>query len=194
MVASSMGQAAIPAQKTFDFLTITDLDRFMDKLGAPAGAWEVRPAMVPCQSVVVDSAHSAAVREALGSLSIGGTAGLRDRRPVAPFSYDETQPGSFQFFIQFDSYAGPEAATLNGGSVSFVELGLGLMQHEDGVNCTAQHVPQGSLFVYGSGLARVGTGGREAVSTTDVVPSVLEYFDVERPAYLQGRPSIRFAA
>ena len=53
VVASSMGQAAIPAQSTADFLTITDIERFMQSMGVPKGSWEQRPAMVPCCCVVV---------------------------------------------------------------------------------------------------------------------------------------------
>ncbi len=190
MVASSMGQAAIPAQKTFDFVTVTDLAKFMANLGAPVGTWEGRPAMVPCQSVVVDAAHIGAVRDSLETMVIGGVAAVRDQRPIAPFSYDEAQTGSFQFFIQFDNYRGLEEAALRQGKISFADLGLGLMQHEDGVNCTAQHVAAGSLFVYGAGLAREK---REAISTNDVVPSILRYFGIEPPAYLPGNPTVRFA-
>lgn len=192
MVASSMGQAAIPAQKTFDFLTILDMDRFMSSLGAPAGTWEMRPAMVPCQSVLVDAARRSDVAASLESLVIDGRRGLRDQRPVAPFSFDETEPGSFQLFIQFDSYNGERVARLNGETVSFDEIGLGLMQHEDGVNCTAQHVKSGSLFVYMPGASP--RPGRTHISTADVVPSILGYFGIPAPSYLRGQSRIRLAA
>lgn len=193
VVASSMGQAAIPAEKTYDFLTITDLSRFMGAMGVPASGWTASPAMVPCQSVVVDEKYRECVRSGLEGMRIGGVAGKWDKRPVGPFSYDEAVPGSFQLFIQFDSYSGPRFGSVRGEQVALQEMGLGLMQHEDGVNCTAQHVPEGSLVVYPASRDRLPQGSRLKVSTSDVVPSILAYFEVPPPDYLQGRASIQLA-
>ena len=191
MIASSMGQAAIPAQKTFEFLTITDLARFMSGLGVPSGAWEPKPAMVPCQNVVVHETHRDALMAAIDTLTIEGVRIRRDPRPVGPMSYDERDRGFFQFFIQFDSYRGTNQVSINGLPSQLSDVGLGLMAHEDGVNCTAQHVPEGSLVVYQPG-ERAAAAQSEPISTLDVVPSVMNFFGFQKESYMRGSPSIAF--
>jgi hypothetical protein len=186
VVASSMGQAAIAAEKTYEFLTILDMGAFMQALGVPPGAWKLRPSMVPCYSVVVDEPYRAVLLERVRGLEINGQKMKQDQRPVGPMSFDERQHGDFQFFVQFDNYDGPKSATLDSRMVGFAQLGVGLMAHEDGVNCTAQHVPEGSLFVYPHRPA----GARTTVSTLDVVPSILAFFGLEKPSYMRGSSSI----
>jgi hypothetical protein len=66
------------------------------------------------------------------------------------------------------------------------------MAHEDGVNCTAQHVPTGSLLIYGDGVPIRGAGQRDTISTLDIAPSILKFFGFERPAYMRGTPSMNF--
>jgi hypothetical protein len=190
MVASSMGQAAIPAIQTYQFLTISDIGRFMAALGVPEEGWELRPAMVPCWSVIVHEPYRDQVVARIPSIEIGGKVFKPDPRPVAPLSYDERERGFFRFFVQFDNYTGPRTALLDGQTLGLEELGLGFIAHEDGVNCTAQHVPVGSLWVYGAGTAGSG-GSRDNISTLDVTPSILEFFGLERPAYMRGSVAVR---
>jgi hypothetical protein len=190
LVASSMGQAAIPAVQTYQFLSISDIDRFMAALGVPKGGWELRPAMVPCWSVVVHEPYRDQVVTQIQLIEIEGKSFKPDPRPVAPLSYDEGERGFFRFFVQFDNYTGPQTALLGGREVALEELGLGYVAHEDGVNCTAQHITAGSLWVYGA--RSVGSdGSRDKISTLDVAPSILEFFGLERPAYMRGSVSVR---
>jgi Type I phosphodiesterase / nucleotide pyrophosphatase len=189
LVASSMGQAAIPAEKTSEFLTITDLSKFMTQLGVPAGAWQARPAMIPCHCAVVDEQYRDQVVSTASELIVGDARMKLDKRPVAPLSYDERSRGFFQFFIQFDNYRGPPHARLGGKQLQLGELGLGLMAHEDDVNCTAQHVPEGSLFAYGKGIREDGGGPRGSLSTLDVAPSILSFFGFETPSHMRGAPT-----
>jgi hypothetical protein len=190
MIASSMGQAAIPAQQTFEFLTITDLTRFMSGLGVPPGVWEAKPAMVPCQNVLVQESHRNALTAAIDTLTIDGVRIRRDPRPIGPMSYDERERGFFQFFIQFDSYRGGNQASVNGIPSQLSDVGLGLMAHEDGVNCTAQHVPEGSLLIYDPLAHAAGPVQSEPISTLDVVPSVMKFFGFQKESYMRGSPSV----
>jgi hypothetical protein len=190
VLASSMGQAAIPAEHTYEFLTVTNLPRFMGKLGVPTGAWEARPAMIPCQCVVVSDEHRDRFVEALKGLSVNGNPMVGSVRPAAPMSFDERERGFFQIFIQFDHYAGDNLGVLHGTTTSFESMGLGKMAHEDGVNCTAQHVSEGSLMVYKGRNEGAGAGERKKISTLDFVPSVLAHFQVKSPEYLTGHSSI----
>ena len=144
--------------------------------------------MVPVRCVLVQEQYRDRILEGLRGLTVGDVPFLQNRRPVAPLSYDERQRGFFQLFVQFDSYAGPDRVSLQGRSLRLEEAGLGMMAHEDSVNCTAQHVPGGSLLVYGAG-ARAGADRREQISTLDVVPSILKFFGFEGPSYLRGAAS-----
>jgi hypothetical protein len=193
LIASSMGQAAIPAETTYRFLTIVDLDKFMNALGVPKGKWEAKPAMVPCQCVVVDDAFRNVLLDNLEKLSVDGATFVADPRPLAPMSYDERERGFFQIFVQFDSYGGAGSARLGENQMSVADLGLGFVAHEDGVNCTAQHVPDGSLIVYTKGSVQDRVTRRMKISTLDVAPSLLKAFDLEQPAYMRGSPSIEFS-
>jgi len=193
VIASSMGQAAIPAEQTFEFLTITDIDRFMTSLGIPAGAWEPKPAMVPVQCVLVHEQYREAALAGVQSLVVGDVHIKHEKSPVLPLSYNE-RDGFFQLFVQFDSYQGPDSALMRGKSMRLAEVGLGKMAHEDGVNCTAQHVPTGSLLVYGAGVPTRGAGQRDTISTLDIAPSILNFFGFERPAYMRGTPSMKLGA
>jgi hypothetical protein len=191
MVASSMGQAAIPAVKTYRFLTIVDISKFMASLGVPGSGWELRPAMAPCWCVVVREEYRDVFVSNIATLVIHDETMKRDRRPIGHMSYDERDRGFFQLWIQFDSYAGPDTASVARQSVDLADLGLGFMAHEDGVNCTAQHVPEGSLWLYGKDVSGGGISRRDAISTLDVAPSILSFFGREKPRYMRGNSTIR---
>jgi hypothetical protein len=190
MVASSMGQGAISASKTYQFLTIVDPSRFMTSLGVPGSGWELRPAMVPCCCVVVQEPYREKFAANLATLLIGGCSIKRDRRPIGPMSYDERNEGFFQLFVQFDSYTGLNSASVAGRPFDFPDLGLGFMAHEDGVNCTAQHVPGGSLWLYAKNMKNRAAARTGAISTLDVAPSILNLFGRKKPHYMRGTASI----
>ena len=194
VMASSMGQAAIPAEKTHQFLTILDLAKFMARLGVPRDRWQARPAMVPCQCIIVAEECRPTLLSALDSLTVGGAAMVADQRPRMPMSYDERERGFFQLYVAFDNYAGGAAAQVGGRSVTLEELGLGFMAHEDGVNCTAQHVASGSLIVHRPGGNGARRHGRERISTLDIAPSILNALGISKPNYMRGAPSIQLSA
>jgi hypothetical protein len=193
MIASSMGQAAIATQKTYQFLTIVDMPKFMQGFGVPADGWELRPAMVPCRCVVVKDEYRQALLFGLNEFVIGGASMIVDKRPMGPMSYDERERGFFQFFIQFDNYEGDGSAQVASRSMTFDELGLGMMAHEDGVNCTAQHVPIGSLLVYRHLTDGLRPSRRKQISTLDVAPSLLHAYGIAKPEYMPGTVSIELA-
>jgi hypothetical protein len=190
LVGSSMGQAAIPAEKTFQFLTITDMGRFLAQFGVPANGWDSRPAMVPCQSVVIREEYRKQVIDGISRLQIGDAKFKEDKRPVHPMSYEERERGFFQFFIQFDGHSGAGRAEIGDRSVPISEIGLGLMAHEDGVNCTAQHVPEGCLLAYDGDSSHDTKRRRETISTLDVAPSIMRFFGLEPPSYMRGTASV----
>lgn len=186
VVASSMGQGGIPADEVEDFLSITDLARFLGHLGLEPTDWEHRPAMVPCVGAIVREEARQKLRDALATFSIDGIPMPLDERPLMPMTYDERAGGFFQFYIQMDQYRGPGKVRIGEKTLTLEEAGLGFTAHEDRVNCTAQHVPEGSLVVYGGGSWRSSVRGRPQRSTLDVVPSLLRSFGVPVPAELPG--------
>jgi hypothetical protein len=185
VIASSMGQAAIPAQHTYEFLTIVHLDKFLAAMGVPKDSWEFRPAMIPCQCAVVPEVLRAKFVQRMATLKIGDHSMVESMRPLAPMSYDERERGFFQLFVQFDHFAPDTKVTLHGEEIATESLGLGMMAHEDGINCTAQHVPEASMIVYSSGTHSGGETHRQQVSTLEFVPSVLEHFNGRAPEYFR---------
>jgi hypothetical protein len=194
MVASSMGQAAIPAIKTHQFLTVTDPGAFLAALGVPPGEWQLRPAMVPCCCVQVSEGHREALTRQLDTVALGdgSTRMQQATRPTGSMSYNERERGFFQFYVQYDNYAGPDQVLIGGVSRTLSAAGLGFMTHEDGVNCTAQHIPTGSLWVYRLGSSHRGAAGaaRREISTLDVAPSLLRFFGHSPPSYMEGKASV----
>jgi hypothetical protein len=192
MLGGSMGQAAVPAEETHEFLTIVDPDRFMSWIDIPRDKWSVRPAMVPCICIAVDPAYRATMNERIQKMQIDGHHMVHNKRPTAPLSFNEQQPGFFQTFIQFDNYQGDRHLVVDGMKHPFPDVGMGMMAHEDGINCTAQHVPQGALYIYRSKrLAPVSKPTeRQRLSTIDVVPSIMKHFGIRPFDYMTGSPSL----
>jgi hypothetical protein len=192
LIASSMGQAAIPAERTDEFLTITDPAVFMQALGVPSGEWSPRPAMVPVVSFVVSERYRERFSAALASLRLGDVASARSKRPVCPICFDESETGFFQVYCQLDSFRGDVPLFINGEPRSAASAGLGMMPHEDGVNCTAQHVREGSLLVFDQRAEPQVQRPRQQISTLDVVPSICRFFGIESPGYMHGRACLEF--
>ena len=188
VVASSMGQAAIAYQKTYEFLTITDVRRFMTALGVPEGSYEVAPAMVPCISLHLKNIDPIDLRRKLESVKIGTESMVFSERPDKRACF-ELRENYLHLYVQFDNYEGPLSFTCGGVEKSFHDAGLSMMAHEDGVNCTAQHIPQGSLLVYRPGQPDTS---RTSISTIDFVPSVLANFGIQADPGLAGSNSIKF--
>jgi hypothetical protein len=173
VVATSMGQAAIPASHVKKFLTITDLQAFMGAFHLSAAEFEERPAMVPDFSFKLAPAKADEFDRALRSLSIGGkSAGIhRDHDFFHVSVYDERQ--------------NLEQAELLGRTVTLAEIGLGYHIHEDEVACTAQHIPEGVLLVYSPHSDANPSAERIDTSALDFAPSVLRNFGLERPSYMK---------
>lgn len=185
VVASSLGQAAIPGEHTKGFHTITDLDKFMSAMGVEAGEYEERYAMVPCRSVMVAPEKADAFANAMDGLMFGNHRLVETVNEAPPLSYDRKENGSFQLYIYFDHYDGPTTGTLGDRPVSFEDVGIGWFEHEDNVACTAHHVPNGALIVYDPRAPLAEPKAREHVPTTAIAPAILKNFEIETPVYMK---------
>ncbi|MGK2904555.1 MAG: hypothetical protein ACSLE7_17150 [Mycobacterium sp.] len=192
VIAGSMGQSSIETQHTYEFLTIADLGKFLTAMGVPEESWEIRPAMIPCRCAVVPASHRAKFLENLAALKIDGHSMVESLRPLAPMSFDEREQGFFQLFVSFDNFVSGAKSTLHGEEIAPERLGLGMIAHEDGVNCTAQHVPEGAMIVYSSLSREMAMDNRHRVSTVEFVPSMLRHFNIAAPDYMHRDPKFYF--
>src|SRR5688572_4351311 len=102
VVASSIGQAACRGESALGFTTITDLERFMARMGLGRREFAVLPAMVPCISVRVDAARAEGFEQRLNSLTVGKYRVHRaTREGSAPFTYDRSGDASFHLWVYF---------------------------------------------------------------------------------------------
>lgn len=184
LIASGIGQSAIPSGETSGFLTITDVPRFMTSMGLTDGQWQQRHAMVPCVSVTVDPTQAAAFEEKLRSLVIGQRSMVKDERESGPFSYDRRESESFQLVVYFEEYKGEPSAQVGTRSVPLADLGLGILEHEDNVACSAHHTPFGSFIVYDP-RQKAASMHRATISTIDIIPAVLSNFGIQTPEYMR---------
>jgi hypothetical protein len=174
VLATSMGQAAIPASHVKEFLTITNVPAFMAAFHLQPGDFEERPAMVPDFSFKVTGAKADEFEQALRSLDIGG-------HPA-----DIHRDNDFFHVSMYDERPGVKEVRCAGKSVPLAELGLGYLVHEDEVACTAQHIRQGTLLVYSPHSDMKPSSSRTDTSALDFAPSVLKHFGLERPAYMKS--------
>jgi hypothetical protein len=144
--------------------------------------------MVPCLSLQLKGVDAVDLRRRLEDVKIGTDAMIFSKRPDKKACF-ELRDGYLHLFVQFDNYEGPLTVSYRGEEKSFHEAGLSMMAHEDGVNCTAQHIPQGSLLIYSPGRP---DASRTSISTADFVPSVLANFEMPKARELSGVASIHF--
>jgi hypothetical protein len=218
VVASAIGQEEIPAENHAKFATIVDPDAFIAGLlgHEEIGAYRLLPAMVPDFTIRFDDPQDAdLVCERLGTFAVGENAAIETLErmntkelvgadtgmPHIRYGYTKTDfkfPITFarsdrvtvHVSLQIDDYLGPAEARLGNRSVPFRDIGLGLISHDEGVNCTAQHCAEGSLTVRRPGGARAQA--LKVVSSVDFVPSLLKHFSVAGPSHLLGEASIEF--
>lgn len=189
LLASSMGQGPIPFERTDGYYVMTDINRFMSTIGLAQDAWQESPAMVPCRSVTFRDATSLSkFTQALAKVEINGTPFVESDEPIGPASYSVDSEQLFaHIFVHIEGAEAP-SVSIGRSSTSHETLGLDFLAYEDGVNNTAQHVPQGSLIVY-PGVPSHGRSVRQ-ISTLDIVPSILAFFGVAGENDLPGTNSV----
>lgn len=185
IAASSIGQSAVPATRITGFTTITDLERFMARMGLRKADWTRKPAMVPCISVSVDAAKADRFEGQLKSLAIGKYRVRKETREGnAPFTYDRIDDGSFHLFVYFEELELEQlGATLGGVATAAADMGLGFFRHDEEVACSGRHTPFGALLVYDPRHA-AGAQERTAISTLHVAPALLHNFGIPVPSYM----------
>ncbi len=183
LVCGSLGQAAHRSEATNGFVTIVDLVQFMTQMGLAQTEWTERHGMVPCVAVTVDPERADAFEERLRSISYEGQPMVSEQREVPPLSYDRSD-NTFHLFVYFERHDGPLKAEIAGECVAFESLGWGFHEHQDNIDCSARHTPNGLLLVHDPAVKVHNSDNRAAISTLDLAPAMLEFFGVEVPDYM----------
>jgi hypothetical protein len=173
VTTTSMGQAADRAEHVTSCVGITDMPKFMGRLGIAPGEYEERPAMAPIFNVVIEADKCEAFRQRIKTLEVGNE-----------IIGGEVEPGFFEFaFGPLQNYRGPEVAFIGQDKFTFAEMGLASVPHEDGVYLTGSHIPQGAMLVYDP--RRTTPGPRQQISTLDIAPSLIHQFGIQPPRYME---------
>ncbi|MFE0758371.1 hypothetical protein ACFW16_30715 [Inquilinus sp. NPDC058860] len=195
VMASSLGQAAIRFGRTDEFLTIVSVEKLMDALGVDRAHWASAPAMVPCVSIRMQGNHPSRdeIQSKLENIRIGDHRMVCSPRPDKPLCFD-IKDDYIHVYVSIDNYKGDNFAFHGNQKIPFEDIGFGMMAHEDNVNCTAQHVRGGTLFIHQPGEARPISPGtaRTQISTIDFVPSLLGHYGIDAGGRFAGKPSIQF--
>ncbi len=180
VVASSMGQAAYEGREKADReLTMQSHGKFAEALGLAPGDWTKERAMAP-QFVFRVKPHAIErfVQKA-GSLTVNG-----QPQKVTRLGEDRVCVD-----IGVVNLKDPEIeVTLEGRRVDHREIGLVNLSLQDAAGANAYHVPEGMLMVYDPETAAEDAADRETrrISTTEVAPSLLANFGLERPGYMDA--------
>jgi hypothetical protein len=217
VIAGAIGQEEIPAENHQRFLTVVDPGAFFAAVVGEARAPKVeqRPTMVPDFTFrFEDAAALDRVQSGLREFRINGYGAVETERRVRdvaligddrlahirhsyaedrshkhPISFCRSDANTLHLSLQIDDHADHEEAVFGNRRLAFSDCGLGSVNHDEGVNCTAHHSPRGALVVHG-GHARPA-GEVTLVSALDVAPSLLAHHGVEPAAYMMGSQSVR---
>ena len=177
ILASGMGQAATVATHLYSEVYITDLAKFMSKMGVGAGGWTFVPAMFPWYNIRVALQCIESFRESIGALNIAGK----------PVHYNEYEDGLFALFLGHQDLEHSRAYFRN-EEIDFSDLGLFNVRNEDLAQRTGYHIPEGSLLIYDpQKRPEPMHAARERFSALDIAPNLLRAFGIKPPAYMTDR-------
>lgn len=188
IVASSMGQAAVQeSEKIENEVLITNVGRLMDFLGIRRDEWSPSLAMQP--QVVVRCKSQASINLLKGVSKISVNSKFTEVKSI----------GDQHFKIQLGpNLANQESLSvkMNGETTDPELLGISLVHLQDAAGANAYHVPEGVLITYrhpvNADTETSKAGGWNKISTTDVAPSLLANFGVDRPSYMKSTDLFRF--
>ncbi len=182
-LTTSMGQAATVAEPLETQLYVTDLKKFMSKLGIEAHDWSPRPSMLPSSNVAVTPGMESRLNDALSKLVIGGK----------PVNYEVGLNGFFAVHLgQKNLYKEPPIAQLDGHAIPFAEMGLENVEIADKSNTSGYHIPDGCLLIYDP-RAKAAKPVRPDITTLEIAPAILRNYSIPVPEYMQ-KPSTLVAA
>ena len=172
LVASSMGQHAVAGQPRELQVYVHSAEQFFQRLGLSSEQWSARPAMFAQYNFCVPTNMADALASKLEGVSINAEPLVFRRGPDGFFSIDFGHENLPNCQVGFEGQFEPLDA-----------WGLYNVEITDKSGCTAYHIPEGSLLVYG-GASEHRTGSRPQISVLDICPSILHGFGVRVPDYM----------
>ena len=175
MVVTSMGQEAVDASEVITTqLYITDLSRFLGRLGVQANQWSTRRAMLPRYVFRIDGEVSERFRQNIAGLTVNG-------QPVPVTGHDNNvfvvKMGHINLVeSQIDVRLGDE-------HINHRDMGLENVSIQDETGCYAYHIPQGIMLLYDPATERPSRT-EMAMPTNEIAPMILRNFDLPIPAYM----------
>jgi hypothetical protein len=177
MITSSMGQGATEAEQVNTESYCKDFDKFVSFFGLQAHEWERKSAMHPQYNLLVKGESKIQqFNDALSNLQIGGK----------PLQFRQKENGFFSIDLGHRNLPN-EIAIYKGKEVNFSEMGLCNEGIDDETGSTAYHIPEGSLLIYDPQDVKEKTTREKGVSTTAIVPSILENFKLPVPSYMTDK-------
>ncbi|MCS6832178.1 MAG: hypothetical protein NZ521_01275 [Flammeovirgaceae bacterium] len=177
IVASSMGQGATEAEQVSTESYCKDFDKFVGFFGLNPTQWERKSAMHPQYNLTIkDERQVEPFAAALRKLEIGGK----------PLQFRQKEHGFFSIDLGHRNLL-DDIAVFDGKKVPFSELGLTNEAIEDETGSTAYHIPEGSLIIYDPQNTSLKKQREKGVTTTAIVPSLLENFKIPVPSYMSEK-------
>lgn len=175
-ITTSMGQAATEAHVVQTQVYLSDVERFMSRLGFERSDWEGRPAMLPRVIIVLASGRHREFEQRLSTIQIA------DRGPLPYKALSDRvfriHPGAIQNVTS-------EFCILDGQRLPFSELGFANVEIQDSAGQSAYHIPRGLLLI--DDPRRSPTNGkRTQISTRDIAPMICRTFGIDPPAHMRG--------
>jgi hypothetical protein len=184
LIASSMGQCATNHPPSTGLYTITNLEKFLSSFGIDRGLFRQRHAMVPCTGVIVDASIRDRLKKQLDQFRIEDSVMFESDKEVSPMSYGIHDGSFFSLYMNFDAYSGQHIGYVGNQAISFDDLGIGFIPHEDGVSVTAHHHPDGVLLIYDQRDDLGSRIRRQRISTLEIAPALIQYYGMTLPSYM----------
>jgi hypothetical protein len=173
-VMSSMGQHAVETREIATELFVTDAEKFMANFNLGKDGYELKPSMVPQFNVQISVGKRREFEEKLATFRVSGK----------DITWREKGAGFYSLDVGFSNLDERSIRIeLMGQSIPLDRSGLKNVKIQDRCGATAYHIPEGSLLIYGRGMAS-SVQQTTSISTTDIAPALLRNFNVPVPAYM----------
>lgn len=181
VVTTSMGQAAVEDRAPVNTaVTINSLTRLLDQLGVERDAWTRRPSMAPQYNLQISGEAKRRFVQKLGAIDVNG------------HRIDVQDLGSGVLRLELKAENIDELqVTFEGQRVDPESFGIVNLHLQDAAGANAYHIPEGLLIVYDPQDHQIHDAFEQhKLSTTEVAPTLLQVFGVDRPGYMSAPQAI----
>jgi hypothetical protein len=178
IIAGSMGQAAVQGREPADtVLTLRAHATFAHAMGLAPGEWSKERAMAPQFVFRIALSRVERFIQSVGGLTINGepqkVTRLGPDRVCVDIGMTNLKDDEIEIELKGQRYAPADVGLLN-------------LSLQDAAGANAYHIPEGMCLVYEPGAPEVADSAPRRVSTTEIAPSILANFKIERPGYMEA--------